>query len=113
MGFVFAVRQGCGEVVSEVGRVSEQTRFKGRSRSIRARSHALRFIFPDVDLGISGSDEDEVSVSHRESCANLLEVSLQLLNPSEWRLVACGVFFRVENEKSSRTTCHLVCCSTC
>ena len=38
MGFAFAVREGCRELASEVGRVSERTRFKRRSRSIRAPS---------------------------------------------------------------------------
>ena len=35
-GFAFAVREGCRELPSEVGRVSERTRFKRSSRSIRA-----------------------------------------------------------------------------
>ena len=34
-GFAFAVREGCRELASEVGRVSERTRFKSSSRSIR------------------------------------------------------------------------------
>ena len=70
MSFVFAVRQGCRELVSEVGRVSERTRLNRSSRSIRARSHALRFIAPDVDLEFSVSDEDEVTLSQGERCAN-------------------------------------------
>ena len=37
-GFAFAVREGCRELASKVGRVSERTRFKRSSRSIRARS---------------------------------------------------------------------------
>ena len=97
MGFVFAVRRGCLELALEVGRFSERTRFKRSSKSIRARSHALRFIASDAGLEFSGG-EDEVSLSHREGCAKFPEVSLQLLYPSEWRLVAYGVFFRVENE---------------
>ena len=36
-GFAFAVREGCRELASQVGRVSERTRFKSSSRSIRAR----------------------------------------------------------------------------
>ena len=43
-GFTFAVREGCRELASEVGRVSERRRFKRSSRSIRARSRALRSI---------------------------------------------------------------------
>ena len=36
-GFAFAVREGCCELASEVGRVSERTRFKsGAERSRRA-----------------------------------------------------------------------------
>ena len=37
-GFVFAVREGCHELASEVGRVSERTSCKRSARSIRARS---------------------------------------------------------------------------
>ena len=37
-----------------------------------------------------------VSLAHRESCADFPEVSLQLLDPSEWRLVAYGDLFREE-----------------
>ena len=36
-GFAVAVREGCLELPSEVGRVSERTRFKRSSRSIRAQ----------------------------------------------------------------------------
>ena len=74
--------------LSEVGRVLERTRFKRSSRSIRARSRALRSIAPDVDLECSSSDEDEVSLAQRERGADFPEVSLQLLYPSEWKLVA-------------------------
>ena len=59
--------------------VSERTSFKRSSRSIRARSRALRSIAPDVDLDSSGSsDENEVSLARRESCADLPGVSLDL-----------------------------------
>ena len=51
MGFVFAVSTRRRELVSEVGWVSERTRFKRSSRFMRARSYALRFIAPDVDSG--------------------------------------------------------------
>ena len=40
-GFAFAVREGCRELASEVRRVSERTRFKRSSRSIRARSRGV------------------------------------------------------------------------
>ena len=46
----FAVGEGCRELASEVGRVSVRTRFKGSSRSIRARSRALRFNALDAAL---------------------------------------------------------------
>ena len=36
-GFAFAVGEGCLELASEVGRVSERTSFKKSSRSVRAR----------------------------------------------------------------------------
>ena len=90
--FAFAVREGCRELASEVGLVSERTRLKRSSRSIRARSRALRVVFE-----CSSSDEDEMSLDRRESRADLPEVSLQLLDPSEWRLAAYGGFFREEN----------------
>ena len=37
-----------------------------------------------------------VSLARRESCADFLEVSLQLLGPSEWKLTAFCGFFREE-----------------
>ena len=51
----------------------------------------------DAGLECSSSDEDEVSLAPRESCADSLEVSLQPVNPSEWRLAAYGGFLRDEN----------------
>ena len=95
-GFAFAAREGCRELASEVGRVTERTRFKSSSRSIGARSRALRSIAPDAVLECSSSDEDEVSLARRESRADFSEVSLQLLDPSESKLAACGGFFREE-----------------
>ena len=53
-GFAFAVREGCGELASVVGRVSERTRFKRSSRPIRARPRALHSIALVVDLGKFG-----------------------------------------------------------
>ena len=70
---------------SEVGRDSERTRFKRSSRSIRSRSRALRSISPGVDLDSSGSDENEVSLARKESRTDFPEVSLQLLDPTEWK----------------------------
>ena len=94
--FAFAVRQGCRELASEVGRVSERTRFKSTPRSIRARSRALRSIASDVVLDRSSSDEDEVSLARRQSRADFPEVPLQRLDPSEWK-PAYGGFFREGN----------------
>ena len=51
-GFALAVRERCRGLGSEDGRVSERTGFKSVSRSIGARSRALRSIAPDVDLGV-------------------------------------------------------------
>ena len=79
--FPFAVRAGCRELASEVGRASERTKFKRSSRSVCAGSRALRSIAPDVDLECSRSEEDEVSLAQRESRADFPEVSLQLLGP--------------------------------
>ena len=47
-GFAFAVREGCRELVAEVGQVSVRTRLTRSSRSVRARSRALRSIAPEV-----------------------------------------------------------------
>ena len=63
----FALREGCRELSSEVGRVSERTTFKTSSRSIRARSRALGSIAPDVVLECSSSDEDEMSLDEEGS----------------------------------------------
>ena len=46
-GFAFAVREGCRELASEVGRVSERTSIKRSLRSIRVMSRALRSIVPE------------------------------------------------------------------
>ena len=71
-GFAFAVREGCRELASELGRVSERARFKSSSGSIRARSRALPSIAPDDVLDCSCSEEGEVSLARRESRANFL-----------------------------------------
>ena len=52
---------------------------------------------PDVDFDSPGSDGNQVSLARRESRADFPEVSLQLLDPSEWRLAAYCVFCREEN----------------
>ena len=87
-----ALEKGCRELASEVGRVSERTRFTRSSRSVRAWSRALRSIAPDVGLECSSSDENEGSLAGRECRADFPEVSLQLLNPSDghWRLVVAS-----------------------
>ena len=74
-GFTFAVREGCRGLASEVGRVSERTSFKRSSRSIRARSRALRSIALESGLGCSSSDEDVMSLAQGESRADFPEVS--------------------------------------
>ena len=95
---VRGLREGCRELASEVGRVSERTRFKRSSRCIRASR--MRSV-PSRQMSVwkcSSSDENEVPLARRESCAGFLEVSLQkFLNPSEWTLAAYGGFFREEN----------------
>ena len=68
--------EGCRELASQVGRVSERTRFKRSSRSVRARSRALRSIAADVDLEGPGSDEKKVSLARRENRADFPDVSL-------------------------------------
>ena len=77
--------------------VSERTRLKSSSRSIRVRSRALRSIAPEVDLENSSSDENEVSLPQKECHADFPAVSLQFLDPSQWKLAAYGGFFREEN----------------
>ena len=62
-GLAFALRELCPELALEVGRVSERARFKRSSRSIRAKSRALRYIGPDVSLDCSSSDENEASLA--------------------------------------------------
>ena len=86
-GFAFAVREGCRELASEVGRVSERRRFKRSSRS-----RALRSIAPGVDLESSSSDENEVSLARRASLGLPWGVDL-----SERRLATYGGFCREEN----------------
>ena len=93
-GFTFADREGCRELASEF---SEQTRFKRSSRSIRARSRALRSILPEAGLECSSWDEDVMSLARRDSRADFPEVSVQLLDPSQWKLTACDSFFREEH----------------
>ena len=96
-GFAFAVREGCRELASEVGRFSERTRFKRSSKSIRARSRALMAAAPEAVSECSSSEEGEVSLVWRESRADFTKVSLRLLNLSAWELVAYGGFFGYEN----------------
>ena len=54
----------------------------------------LRSTAPEAVLECSGSDEDVISLARRESRADFPEASSQLLDPSEWKLAACGGFFR-------------------
>ena len=91
--FAFAVRAGCRELASEVGRVSERTRFQRSSTIVRARSRALKTVASKAVSECFCSSGDEVSLSQRESCADFPEVSLQLLDPSAWDLVAIRAFF--------------------
>ena len=99
-GFAFAVCEGCRELASEVGRVSERTRFNRSSRSIWARSRALRYNAPGAGLGCSSSNEDVMSIARRECRADFPIVSLQLLDPLEWKLAVCGGFIRGEAVES-------------
>ena len=70
----------------------EGTKFKRSSRSIRARWRALGSIAPVVDLVCSSSDEGEVSLARRESCADFRKYRSNFLDPSEWTLAAYGLF---------------------
>ena len=59
----FAVREGCRELASAVGRVSEWTKFKRSSRTTPCQVACGRSIAPDVSLEWSSSDENEVSLA--------------------------------------------------
>ena len=78
--------------------VESQTRRGSREApwSVCARSRALRSVAPDVDLGSSGSATkggDRADLPE----GRVVEISFQLMDPSEWKLAACGGFFREEN----------------
>ena len=96
-GVTVAVRAGCRELASEVGRGSERTGFQRSSRSIRAKSRALRSTAPEAGLEFSSWDEEVMSLARRKSRADFPEVSLPHLGPSEWKKVAYGGFSREEN----------------
>ena len=85
-GFAFAVREGCRELASEVGRVSERTSFQRSSRSGRAKSCGLKTVAPESFRN-----------APRQSRADFPEVSSQLLDPTAWEWVAYGDLFREEN----------------
>ena len=108
-GFAFAVREGCREQASEVGRVTERTRFRSSSRSIGARSRARRSIAPGAVLGCSSSDEDEVPLARRESRADFTRGVVATSGPLGMEVG--GV--RWLGKHNSRSTFHLVCCSVC
>ena len=88
----FAVREGCRELASVVGRVSEPTRCKSSSRSNRARSRALRSIAPHVVVECSSSEEAEVPLARRGVARTFWKCRCNF-----WKLVAYGGFFREEN----------------
>ena len=108
-GFAFAVRVGCRERASEVERVSERTWFWSSSSSVGAGSRALRSIAADAALWDSSSDEGEALLARRDCRADFSEVSLQLLDPSEWKLAAFGGFLREDNIiLEARSICMLI-----
>ena len=61
-------------MVAEMGRVSERTMFKRSSRFVRARTREHHSIAGEESLECSSSDEDEVSLSQQESCADFPEI---------------------------------------
>ena len=115
--FAFAVREGCRELASEVGRVSERTRFKRSSRSIRSRSRAFRSIVPEAGLECPSSDEDVMSLRERErereSRADFPELLVHFLDPSEWGNFDGVRWSLLRGKHHSRNTFDLVCCSIC
>ena len=82
-GFAFAPREGCLELASEVRRVSERTKFKRRSRSIRAESRALRTVVP-------GAVSEQVRRRTRCRLPNGRVVLTSRRCPSAWELVVNG-----------------------
>ena len=54
--------------------------------------HRVRIRFGVFEFG-----QGVLSLAQGESRADFPEVSLQLLDPPEWKLTACGGFFREEN----------------
>ena len=95
-GFAFAVLEGCRELASEVGRVSERTRFKRSSRSVvpgRVRS------VPFHQVSVRN-----VQVRTRMRCrlpeGRVAWTALRFrynLDPMEWTSAAYGAFFRDKN----------------
>ena len=82
-GFVFAVREGCRMLASEVGGVSERRRLKRSSRSIRARSRARRSTSHKSVWSVQARTRMRCRLP-KESCADFSEVSLQLPASSAW-----------------------------
>ena len=111
-GLAFAVREGCRELALEVGLVSERARFKRSSRSIRAKSRALRYIAPDVGSDCSSSDENEASLAGGELSGLPRGVVAHF---GSLEMDADGLWWLLPGGKHHRTwsTFHLVCRLIC
>ena len=66
------------------------------SRSIRARSRALRSIAPDVGSECSSSDENDVSLAQGRVVRTSLGCRYNFFYLLKWTLAAHGGFFREE-----------------
>ena len=94
-GFAFAVRGGCRDLASEVGRGQ---RFERSSRSIRAHSRVSSV--PSCQMSIW---KDQVRTRMRVACPKGVSPRLSprcrcnFWIPSKWTLAACGGFSRKEH----------------
>ena len=91
-GFAFAVREGCRELASEVGRVSERTRLKRSSKSIRAKSGALRSIAREAGLECSSSDEDVLSLGRVARTSQNCRCNFRIPRNGDWRRTVVSPF---------------------
>ena len=95
--FFVAKKAGADQRFTIDARASNRHFLRPSSGPLLTGERTLRSITPDVVLECSSPDEKEVSLARRKSRADFTEVSLQLLDPSEWRSAAYGRFFREQN----------------
>ena len=114
MGFAFASREGCRELASEAGRVSEPDKVQEKLQGPSVPGH-VRFApsHQKSNWNGSGSDEDEVSLA-RTVARTSRKCRCNFWNPlSEWKLVAHGALFGNENIKVLEARSILYACPVC